>query len=157
MFLTGSGRSTEMSSLSRWVNYSMRWGVMGVACALLLPQVAQWSSQNQLGLADLQSAMSYHPVYGPHLHASGCTTGVEPPCCLQVASMSLNCIRLVWSVEAVLGPNSGKEAAKVPAEALKANTDLVGRYAGPVHNHTKHCTVLVQVFCGSLHCPEPQW
>lgn len=41
--------------------------------------------------------------------------------------MGLNCIRLVWSVEAVLGPNSGKETAKVPAEALKANTDLVGR------------------------------
>jgi hypothetical protein len=41
--------------------------------------------------------------------------------------MGFNCIRLVWSVVAVLGPNSGKELANVPAEALKANTDLVGR------------------------------
>jgi hypothetical protein len=41
--------------------------------------------------------------------------------------MGMNCIRLVWSVEAVLGPNSGKGKAVIPPEALTANPDLVGK------------------------------
>jgi hypothetical protein len=49
------------------------------------------------------------------------------PTCVQAAAMGLNCIRFVWSVEAVLGPNSGKDTAIVPAEALTANPGLVGK------------------------------
>lgn len=45
----------------------------------------------------------------------------------QAAALGLNCIRFVWSVEAVLGRNSSQQPATVPAEALKANPDLVGR------------------------------
>jgi hypothetical protein len=40
----------------------------------------------------------------------------------------LNCIRLVWSVEAVLRAANG--TAAVPAAAIKANTDLAGK--GPL-------------------------
>jgi hypothetical protein len=47
--------------------------------------------------------------------------------CVQAAAMGLNCIRFVWSVEAVLGPNSGKDNSNVPAEALTANPDLLGK------------------------------
>lgn len=43
----------------------------------------------------------------------------------KAASIGLNCIRMVWSVEGVLGPNSGKYVARVPPQALAANPDLV--------------------------------
>jgi hypothetical protein len=45
----------------------------------------------------------------------------------QARLAGLNCIRLVWSVEGVLGPDSGRRAAKVPPEAVSANPDLVGK------------------------------
>lgn len=45
----------------------------------------------------------------------------------QAASAGLNCIKLVFSVEAVLGPKSGTDVARVPPAAVAANPDLLGK------------------------------